>query len=76
MRNRRTLNLEIINKLTEYLIYNPDMRFGQALRNLGIIQDKINNETHHNEWVNGFNEEPEEMLERIKKINNKGEQNE
>ena len=50
--NRQEYNLKIINKLQQYFIDNPDIRFFQALWNLNIIEtvnvkikDKYNEES-------------------------------
>jgi len=52
MNNRQEYNLKIVNKLQQYFIDNPDIRFFQALWNLDIIQidngyikDKYNEES-------------------------------
>lgn len=65
--SRKSKNIELIRQLKHYVTMNPDMRLGQALRNLGIVVDRLNPETHENEWVNGFNEEPDVTLERVLK---------
>ena len=36
--NRQYANLQILNKLRDYFLAHPDMRFGQALANLNIIE--------------------------------------
>jgi hypothetical protein len=61
---RKTDNLEILNRLSEYLAKNPDMRFGQALRNLGIVND-YKDGYDALVWKNIFYEEPSKTLERM-----------
>jgi hypothetical protein len=64
--SRKSDNLEIMNRLSEYLTNNPDQRFGQALRNLGIINDFQDPPgVGEPKWANHFNEEPSGMLKRM-----------
>ena len=51
-------NIEVLNILVDYLKYNPDIRFFQALYNVGIMDSKN---------VDRFYEEPSETLSRMKK---------
>ena len=53
--NRLECNKIIISKLSEFLKDNPDIRFGQALWILGILDDNIDS----------FNEEPLDVLNRL-----------
>ena len=53
--NRLECNKIIISKLSEFLKDNPDIRFGQALWILGILDDDIDS----------FNEEPLDVLNRL-----------
>lgn len=53
--NRLECNKMIISKLSEFLKDNPDIRFGQALWILGILDDNIDS----------FNEEPLDVLNRL-----------
>ena len=56
-------NLAILERLRAYLLANPDQRFGQALRNLGVVD-----EVHSADgppWRDGFNEEPSGTLHRM-----------
>lgn len=63
---RKEANLAILAKLTEHVMLNPDTRFGQALRNLGVIVDfKDPIKDGPPEWMNHFNEEPVSMLKRM-----------
>jgi hypothetical protein len=64
--SRKSDNLEILNQLSEYLSKNPDIRFGQALRNIGIVYDHQKPDGTV-EWANHFNEEPDMMLKRMEK---------
>ena len=63
---RKEANLELIRQLKHYVTMNPDMRLGQALRNIGIIVD-FQDPPGEGEpkWANHFNEEPQKMLERV-----------
>ena len=36
-KTRQECNLEIINRLRDYILSHPDIRFGQALVNLNIL---------------------------------------
>lgn len=67
---RMTANTELIQILTQYLITHPHERFGQALRNLGIVEE-VNSVTGPFEiaarnWVNEFSVEPTVVLKRVK----------
>lgn len=53
--NRLECNEMIISKLSEFLKYNPNIRFGQALWIFGILDDNIDS----------FYEEPLDMLNRL-----------
>lgn len=64
--SRLTDNLTILKRLKTYVQRNPDQRFGQILRNIGIIVDYIPEGEHAPHWSNHFNEEPSTMLERMK----------
>ena len=65
---RYELNLQIVAKLFNYLIENKDERFGQALRNVGVIVDFQDPPgAGEPKWFNHFNEEPSSMLKRIEK---------
>lgn len=67
--NRFKSNMEILEKLKEYLEEHPTQRFGQALRNLGIVVDRKDNATDFPVWENHFNEEPQLMLARMGRKN-------
>lgn len=53
--DRHGYNLKILVTLTKFLMENPNIRFGQALWILGILDDS----------KDSFCEEPESMLRRI-----------
>lgn len=53
--NRHGCNLAILGVLTKFLMENPDIRFGQALWILRILDDN----------KDSFCEEPESVLRRI-----------
>lgn len=59
-------NIELMNQLHSYLSENKDVRFGQALRNVGIVVDKWNVDKQENEWINLFYEEPQFTLNRVR----------
>ena len=66
---RQDANIQILARLTDYLMQNPDQRFGQALRNLGVIidfQGPANPQGARDTlWMNHFNEEPTSILKRM-----------
>lgn len=63
---RQQANEEIMGRLLQAIMENPDQRFGQILRNLGIVTE-IRDETHMPIcWQNDFNKESEAILESIK----------
>lgn len=70
---RKQINLKIIDELREYICRHPEQRFGQALRNVGIV-DTVNLTSHTDNgleafrgpyFTNIFYEEPEKTLDRI-----------
>jgi hypothetical protein len=73
---RQEDNLEIIRLLTEYVEANPSQRFGQVLRNTGVIKDIGVKGAHKPEWQtpdyyidrNLLFEEPNVILERMEKV--------
>ena len=69
MKSRKQLNLEVLDELRDYICKNPEQRFGQALRNVGIVdticfRDNIP-ELDGVYFTNIFYEEPEITLKRI-----------
>jgi hypothetical protein len=59
---RQETNMKILNMLRDYLNTYPDIRFSQALFNLGIVRmdEKSCN------IIDPFYEEPVDVLERVK----------
>lgn len=66
VKERQLNNLRIVQKLYDYVLDNPDLRFIQALWALGIINRKKDSF----ELEDRFYEEPEETLRKIKEILN------
>ncbi len=72
-KNRQTPNLEILQKLNWHFELYPDMRFGQALINLGIVEQVEvslrSGDPDFNKvfWKDDFYTESSEIAERIKK---------
>ncbi len=65
--SRKEDNLKILETLRSYLIAYPDMRLGQALVNLGVIENRlIDGTTGLTETLDPFYEEPEDTLKRMK----------
>ena len=62
--NRQEANLQILNKLRDYFLAHPDIRFGQALSNLNIIEYDRTKLTP--EVIDPFFEESIDTLEKIK----------
>lgn len=62
---RKEANLQILAKLTQYVMINDDQRFGQILRNSGVIIDFVGGDYTAPQWMNHFNEEPISMLKRM-----------
>jgi hypothetical protein len=73
---RKEANLFILAKITRYVNMYPDMRFGQALRNLGVVVDFQKpsvdpGDWNPVEWTNHFNEESTSMLKRMEQTEKK-----
>ena len=65
---RKEANLAILAKLTEYVMLNDYQRFGQILRNIGIVIDEmdINKDGEGRMvWNNHFYEDSFLMLKRM-----------
>lgn len=62
---RQNANLQILNKLHDYLLAYPDIRFGQALANLNIIEYDRTKLTP--EVIDPFFEESADILEKVNK---------
>ena len=61
---RQNVNLQILNKLHNYFLSHPDVRFGQALANLNIIEYDRTKLTP--EVIDPFFEESADTLEKVK----------
>ena len=64
---RQSANLEILNKIEEIILNYPDLRFGQILVNLHIIEYERNTYDEICIPKDPFNEESIITLNRIKK---------
>lgn len=65
---RKQINLQIIDALRDYINKHPEQRFGQALRNIGIVDTVLIYPSEQEAGVyftNIFYEEPEQTLKRI-----------
>ena len=60
---RQSSNLQILNKLHDYFLEFPDIRFGQALANLNIIEYDKSKLTP--EVIDPFFEESVDTLEKV-----------
>ena len=60
---RQNANLQILNKLRDYFLAYPDIRFGQALANLNIIEYDRTKLTP--EVIDPFFEESADILEKV-----------
>lgn len=63
---RQEANIKIATLLLERANAYPTERWGQLLRNVGVIVQGPNDATGKPTWVNSFNEESEITLKRIK----------
>ena len=68
---RKEANMEIIRLLVNYINMAPHQRLGQVLRNTGVVRDYWDEKEQCMKWANHFNEEPWDMIERIKETLNK-----
>jgi len=74
-KNRLVVNLEILQILLDYTARHPSQRFGQILRNTGILQDVGVRDSSKEEWETPdfyidralIHEEPHIILERMQK---------
>ncbi len=74
-KERQLANLEILKLLLAYAAENPSQRFGQILRNTGILQDVGVKDSSREDWETPdyyidrvlVHEEPQLILERMKK---------
>ena len=60
---RQNANLQILNKLRDYFLAYPDIRFGQAIANLNIIEYDRTKLTP--EVIDPFFEESADILEKV-----------
>ena len=69
MSQRKQINLQIIDALRDYICKHPEQRFGQAVRNIGIVDTILldHPELRGPYFTNIFYEEPENTLARIMK---------
>lgn len=63
---RQSTNLKILEILNDYFTMYPDMRFGQALANLNIIEYDLDKQTH--DVIDPFYDESVETFNRIPDI--------
>lgn len=74
-KERQIANIEIMKLLLDYTVKNPSQRFGQILRNTGILQDVGVKDSSREEWETPdyyidrvlIHEEPQIILARMKK---------
>lgn len=64
---RQTLNNEILDIVKTAINKFPEMRFGQILANLNIIQYKYNTYDENLIVLDPYNVNPKKMLDNIKK---------
>lgn len=62
---RADANFELLGILSQHLVENPQIRFGQALRNLGFVKESIGM-GGDSIWRDEFSVEPTELLKRVK----------
>lgn len=55
-------NLEILRRLETLLREQPDLRFAQALLNIGVV---VQANTDRLAWADTFHEEPKKTLQRM-----------
>ena len=60
-------NAKLLNHLGKYMLRHPTERFGQALRNVGLVRD-FTDEQGVTQWTNEFNTEPAQMLKRVQYV--------
>jgi len=68
IKKRQEANLEILNEIGMAVMKYPDLRFGQILVNLGIIEYERNTYDETLITKDPFNEESVVTLNRIKKL--------
>lgn len=69
VKSREKYNIEILFELIKYLDTNPEIRFGQALINLNILEfdDKNSTLLTGPKYKDPYNDESVVIYERIKK---------
>ena len=72
---RQDANVDILAHLFNYIVRNPDQRFGQILRNTGVVVDvgvrdsaQAEWETPDYYWARGVHEEPMATLARMESV--------
>jgi hypothetical protein len=66
--DRRDANRELVRSLSEWVEAHPDMRFGQILRNAGVVKElPLPRGLAGVVWADEFNLEPTELLKRVRK---------
>lgn len=72
--DRFTANIALLERLEKYLLENRDIRFSQALRNLGLVKEIIERDDRSEitriYWKGEFNLEPQELLKRVQGVEN------
>lgn len=63
--DRLDCNQQILEFLLQYISENPDVRFSQALFNLGIVV-QADSDDFPRFWKDTFGEEPSVTLKRVK----------
>lgn len=64
--NRQEANQELVNLLQLLIKENPDLRFGQILRNFRFIKEQRPGKPELCiDWQNEFFTEPQKVLERV-----------
>lgn len=61
--DKKDLNLKILNEIAKYIYDNPEQRFGQILRNMGILSS-----TEVPDFFRVFYEEPSDTLKKIEEF--------
>lgn len=74
IKNRQKANFQILERLRREIKQNPDLRFGQILRNIGVVRNVdaviIDSDGFRDErllWYNEFYTESVDTLERLEK---------
>lgn len=62
---RQQANYKILQILFQEVLNQPDIRFGQLMRNLEVISEGKSADWSAPPWINEFNLEPQQLLKRI-----------